>query len=111
MNAAEMETKDTAVRIIREELTGRGIEIKLLFLFGSRARGEARPDSDWDFLVIVDRDMPRAEKRALIVNILRKMAELFIDAEIIIKSETQFAADCDDKGKVTYYAFHEGVLV
>ncbi len=25
-----------------------------VILFGSRARGDARPDSDWDFLVLVD---------------------------------------------------------
>lgn len=24
------------------------------FLFGSRARGEAQPDSDWDILILVD---------------------------------------------------------
>lgn len=24
------------------------------FLFGSRARGEGRPDSDWDILILVD---------------------------------------------------------
>ena len=26
-----------------------------LILFGSRARGDAKPDSDWDFLVLVDK--------------------------------------------------------
>lgn len=111
MNAAEIKTKDIAVRIIREEFAKLGIETKRIFLFGSRARGDARPDSDWDFLVVVDRDIPRSEKRDLIMNILRKNAELFIDAEIIIKSENQFVSDLEDKGKVTYYALHEGVLV
>ena len=24
------------------------------FLFGSRARGDARPDSDWDILILID---------------------------------------------------------
>ena len=27
-----------------------------LILFGSRARGDAKPDSDWDFLVLVDKE-------------------------------------------------------
>jgi uncharacterized protein len=28
-----------------------------IFLYGSRARGEARPDSDWDLLVLVEGDV------------------------------------------------------
>ena len=28
-------------------------EVEQIILFGSRARGNARPDSDWDFLVIM----------------------------------------------------------
>jgi predicted nucleotidyltransferase len=27
-----------------------------VILFGSRARGDARPDSDWDVLILLDRD-------------------------------------------------------
>lgn len=28
-----------------------------VFLYGSRARGDATKDSDWDFLVLLDRDV------------------------------------------------------
>jgi predicted nucleotidyltransferase len=27
-----------------------------IILFGSRARGDARPDSDWDILILVDKE-------------------------------------------------------
>ncbi len=27
-----------------------------VILFGSRARGDARPDSDWDLLILIDKD-------------------------------------------------------
>lgn len=30
-----------------------------IILYGSRARGDARPDSDWDVIVLVDRPQPR----------------------------------------------------
>jgi predicted nucleotidyltransferase len=36
-----------------------------LWLFGSRARGEARPDSDYDLLVVVDRDADALRDRLL----------------------------------------------
>jgi len=32
-----------------------GVHLKQVILFGSRARGEARADSDYDLLVVVDR--------------------------------------------------------
>ena len=36
-----------------------------VWLFGSRARGDAREDSDWDFLVLTDEPVDRAFKRRL----------------------------------------------
>jgi predicted nucleotidyltransferase len=30
-----------------------------VFVFGSRARGDAGPDSDWDLLIVVDDDAPK----------------------------------------------------
>lgn len=32
-----------------------------VWLFGSRARGEARPDSDWDFMAILPDDAPEQD--------------------------------------------------
>lgn len=36
-----------------------------VWLFGSRARGDAREDSDWDFLVLTDKSVNWAFKREL----------------------------------------------
>lgn len=36
-----------------------------VWLFGSRARGDARPDSDWDFLVLTDKPVDRSLKNQL----------------------------------------------
>jgi len=36
-----------------------------IILFGSRSRGEENADSDWDILIIVDKDISEREKIAI----------------------------------------------
>jgi predicted nucleotidyltransferase len=40
------------IRQLKREL----IPNERLILFGSQARGDARPDSDWDLLILVDKE-------------------------------------------------------
>jgi predicted nucleotidyltransferase len=40
-----------AKAIITEELEKAGFKVLRILLFGSRARGDARSQSDWDFLL------------------------------------------------------------
>ena len=42
-----------------------------IILFGSRARGESRPDSDIDLLVIADSDEPRYRRSRVLYGALR----------------------------------------
>lgn len=51
-----METHDPVVEPLREALRGRQ-DVRLALLFGSRARGDARPDSDADVAVLGDLDL------------------------------------------------------
>lgn len=41
-----------------------------IYLFGSRARGDARPDSDWDVLVLIDGEKVASALETQIVHAL-----------------------------------------
>ena len=43
---------DSIKKVARETLPPKSS----FLLFGSRARGDARPDSDWDILVLLDKE-------------------------------------------------------
>lgn len=59
----DMITSDPAlVRIIRVLVTA--YEPEQIFLFGSRARGDAGPDSDYDLLLVVPDHAPPERKRS-----------------------------------------------
>ena len=52
-----------------------------IILFGSRARGEARPDSDFDLLVIKKSKRPRFKRSA---EIYAALADLPAEVEVMV---------------------------
>ncbi len=68
-----------------------------VWLFGSRARGDAREDSDWDFLVLTEKPVNQ-----LLKNRLR---ELFFEVELdnnkVIGSIIHSKQEWEDNHKVT----------
>jgi uncharacterized protein len=65
-----------------------------IILYGSRARGDAEPDSDWDLLVLVDE--PVDHQRT--ATIRRRLYELELEQEdcpvlsVIVRSEQDWAS-------------------
>lgn len=105
------EIKDFAVNVIREEFASAGISIKKIILFGSQSHGNSRPDSDWDFLVCVGKELSFPEKAKISTEIQTKLAEKLIDVDIIIKSEARLEKERNNVGVITYYAVKNGVSV
>jgi predicted nucleotidyltransferase len=103
--------RNTALRIIREIFTRKKIKIEKIIIFGSRARGDFNKDSDWDFLVIADKEIAIKEKHRLIIQIKRKLAKLGIPNDIIIQSMSKFESMKRFPGNISYAANLEGVTV
>ncbi len=102
---------NTALRIIREIFTRKKIKIGKIIIFGSRARGDFNNDSDWDFLVIADKEIEIKEKHRLIIQIKRNLAKLGIPNDIIIQSMSKFDSMKSFPGNISYAANSEGVTV
>jgi predicted nucleotidyltransferase len=71
--------QDIAVQakaIITEEVERMGYRVLRVFLFGRRARGSARPDSDRDFFGITNREPAREEKQAITTRLSLRFAKL-----------------------------------
>ena len=89
--------KNAGVRVMRgsnqvlREIVKRIVEAEhpeRIVLFGSRARGTARPDSDFDLLVIKRSTQPRYRRSAHLYTIL---ADLPVEVEIMVYTPDETA--------------------
>ena len=106
--------EDTLYRtkqVIREEVERAGLEVRRVLLFGSRARGVARPDSDWDFYVILNADVDRKTRRQIASRIASRLAQEGIFVDLFLQSERVVQERAGDTGYLTYYVLKEGVPV
>ena len=103
--------KEQAAKVIREVLGNADIAARRIVLFGSRARGDFREDSDLDFLVLVADELSFAQKHELEVRMRRALAALRIPNDIIIQTEERFDQMKGLVGNISYCAAREGVEV
>ncbi len=76
-----------------------------VILFGSHARGDARPDSDLDFLVVEPRV---ADHRREMVRLEEVLESLDIPTDVLVTSKAIFEEWHDTPGTVLYEAAKEG---
>lgn len=79
-----------------------------IVLFGSRARGEARPDSDYDLLLIEPSDLPRYKRAARYRRALRGVC---LVKDIVVWTPAEAAEWRGVPNSFITTAIHEGVLL
>ena len=81
MERTEMNKDGKIPELVREEIRKLDEESEVI-LFGSRARKDHRRDSDWDFLILLNKEITRDLK-----NLIRdNLYELELDLDQVISS-------------------------
>ena len=80
-------------------------DVKKVILFGSRARGDAAPDSDFDILVVAETDIPFTKRQGIALTALGSL-EFPVDLLVYTQAEADEAATI--LGSAVYWAQKEG---
>ncbi|HEY4579398.1 MAG TPA: nucleotidyltransferase domain-containing protein [Candidatus Acidoferrales bacterium] len=93
--------------VIIERIVRRFAPVRII-LFGSHARGEARPDSDLDLLVV----LPKAsDRRRAAVEIMSSLSDLPVSKDIIVSTPEHLAERGHVNGLVYKAALEEGQVI
>jgi uncharacterized protein len=92
------------VALVRERLSAREV-----WVFGSRARGDHRPDSDWDLLVILPDDLPEDEDEP--VRLWRLGRDAGLVADVLAERETEAREARAVQSTLMYQVGLEGVRI
>lgn len=98
-------------KIILEILEENELEADRIILFGSRARGDYKKNSDWDLLIVIKNKLSRKEKTNISHLIRRKLAEKFIPCDVLIKSEEEVKEREKVVGSVIKSVMKEGIVL
>lgn len=101
-------THDDIVLQVTEKARAVFPALRRLLLFGSRARGDARPDSDYDLLVVTP--LPDGARNR---TVALRMALLDLDAtfDIVVMTPKEFEALCSSPGYWQRAVVREAVVL
>ena len=81
---------------------------KQVILFGSRARGDARPDSDLDLLVVTEDMRPRSQRACDLYTVL---SDILLPMDILVYQPNEITAWGNVPHAFVTTAVREGILL
>ena len=107
MNAGARVADPTLVELLRRLVPA--YQPERVYLFGSRARGEAGPESDYDLLLVVPDDAPPERRRSrLAYEALRGTG---VAADVLVCTRTWFDRRVDLRASLPGTVLREGRLL
>jgi predicted nucleotidyltransferase len=106
-STAYLANADSPVTIMVDRIVRRFQPLRII-LFGSRARGDAQPDSDVDLLVVFPQV---ANKRSKAIEIRQILSDLRVAKDIIVSTPDEIARRGDLVGDVLRPALAEGKVL
>ncbi|MEW5739802.1 MAG: nucleotidyltransferase domain-containing protein [Myxococcota bacterium] len=104
MTSAELATLDPLIARLKEHC-----QPLQIWLFGSRARGEARPDSDWDLAAVLpDESRDELYDPAVLWKLLRQDE---FGADVLVFPKSEFDEDRTTPNTIPFAVVHEGILL
>ncbi|MEM5821002.1 MAG: nucleotidyltransferase domain-containing protein [Candidatus Aenigmatarchaeota archaeon] len=97
--------------IILQTAKEMNIEIDRIILFGSRARGDYREDSDYDLLIVTKEKLDKEKELEFLAKATNKFLEENFDVDIIIVSFDYYLKYKDVYGDISGIATKEGILL
>jgi HEPN domain-containing protein/predicted nucleotidyltransferase len=95
--------------VLRAEIARQGLTLRQVVLFGSRAKGTHRPDSDWDLLIILRETLDPSAKRRFLTRLEAALRANGIPTDLILVSESELPYKATCVGNITHYALQEGI--
>ena len=96
------------IEILLERITSKW-HLAQIWLFGSRARGDARPSSDWDLFVVLPDEAPDGDFDPQVGWQLQRASG--VSADVIACRATDFREDRATPNTLAFDVGREGLLV